>query len=1314
MGEQEPGSNQLRYGVAVAAVALAVIARLLLDPLLGYSFPFATLFFAVLFSAGYGGFGPAVTTALLGALVSPWFLLEPRHTVVPQGGENIGGLLLYLSVSIGTGVIGNGMRRARRRAESISSDLAAVAERQRVTMQSIGDAVIATDTLGRVVSMNPVATELTGWAPADAAGKPLGEVFRILNEETRNTVADPVARVLAEGRAVGLANHTILVARHGAETPIDDSAAPIRDKDGRLIGVVLVFRDVSERRRADRELQRRERDLNDFFENANVGLNWVGPDGIILRANQAELSLLGYERDEYVGHHIAEFHVDRDVVTDILRRLADDETLRGYPARLRCKDGSIRHVLINASVLRDKGEFIHTRSFTLDVTDRWQAEATRNLLASVVESSEDAIVSKNLDGIINSWNSAAARLLGYSAEEAIGKPITLIIPPELVDEERRIIERLRRGERIEHFETVRVTKSGERIDLALTISPVRDAGGVIIGASKVARDITARKRAETRLRTLAAVVEQSTDFIGISTPEMIPIFINEAGLRMVGLDSLEEATRHSVLDFFWPDDRAQIENEAVPVLLSDGRWRGETRFRHFKSGQPIHTIWNVTTIRDDDGKPIAYATVSPNLDALKETQRALEESQAQLVAEAAALHRLHELSVRLLATPALRSALEIVLDAVIELLQADMGTVQLLDAGGQMLEVIAQRGFSQGLFEPIARIRRDDGSPCFRALRDGTRVVVSDVESDPESEAHRSIARDAGYRAVQSTPLIGRNGRLLGVLATHRREPGLPPEWKLGVLDLYARLASDSIERLRDEASLRLSEERFHTLADNISQFAWMADEKGRAFWYNKRWFDYTGTTPEELQGSEWRNRVHHPDHRDRVLASAQRSWETGEPWEETFPLRGVDGKYRWFLSRATPIRGADGKVQRWFGTNTDITDLREAEEALRLADRRKDEFLATLAHELRNPLAPVRNALEIMKRAGGDRARIDQARSMMDRQMLHLERLVDDLLDVSRITRDKLELRRQRVDLAAVVQQAVETVRPQADANGQRIHVELPPAPIELDADAVRLGQVFSNLLSNACKYSDTGSEVWLSVEPRGERAIVTVRDNGQGIPPKMLDHIFEMFAQVPGPLDRPLVGLGIGLTLVRRLVEMHGGTVEAKSEGLGRGSTFVVELPVVAVLARPKPVAAPPAAAAKGVRRRILIVDDNRDAAESLAVLLSISGHETRTAHDGPESLRTAAAFRPDVVLLDIGLPGMNGYEVARQLRSEPTGAGLVLIALTGWGQDEDRRLSAEVGFDHHLVKPVHPGELGALIDQLPASGNGDGAREAGIGGR
>ncbi len=372
---------------------------------------------------------------------------------------------------------------------------------------------------------------------------------------------------------------------------------------------------------------------------------------------------------------------------------------------------------------------------------------------------------------------------------------------------------------------------------------------------------------------------------------------------------------------------------------------------------------------------------------------------------------------------------------------------------------------------------------------------------------------------------------------------------------------------------------------------------------------------------------------------------------------------------------------------------LHEAEQALQAADRHKNEFLATLAHELRNPLAPLRNGLQIIRLRGGDDSDVNSARAMMERQLGHMVRLVDDLLDVSRISRGKIELRNTPVLLTAIVQQAVETSRPAMERAGHQLSIHVPSEPIILNADLTRMTQVFANLLNNAAKFTEPGGHIALTAERHGSEVEVRVRDNGVGISAEMLDKVFDVFTQADPSLDRSQGGLGIGLSLVRGLVELHGGTVEARSEGRGAGSEFVVRLPV--------PLAIPgdqPAGSAQDrptVRRRILVVDDNRDSAISLAMMLDIMGNETRTAHDGLEALNIGAAFQPDVVLLDIGMPKLNGYEAARRIRSESWGRGALLVAVTGWGQEEDRLRSHEAGFDHHAVKPIEPAVLLRLLN-------------------
>jgi PAS domain S-box-containing protein len=732
------------YLVAVGAVAAVALLRLALTGALGDEPALLLFVMAVTAAAWYGGWKPGLFAVVLGVAAetsffgSPW-LHKPGGLLRVVLFVGVGGLVSLLSESL---------HRSRRRAEVRREAL-------RVTLASMGDAVITADDAGRVASLNPVAETLTGWRRDKAKGRPLEDVFRIVNEQSRQPVENPVKKVLGLGQVVGLANHTVLIARDGTERAIDGSAAPIRDTAGQVTGVVLIFRDITERRRVDQKLV--------------------------------------------------------------------------------------------------------------------EAHAFARRLAAIVESSDDPILSISLDGIIQSWNDAAVRLFGYPAEQAVGRHISFLIPADRIGEEEQILARLRAGERVAHFDTVRLRSDGQPVHVSLTISPLRDEAGWVVGASKIARDMTKEKEAEERIYGL--------------------------------------------------------------------------------------------------------------------------------------------------------------------------------------------------------------------------------------------------------------------------------------------------------------------------------------------------------------------------------------------------------------------------------LTELRAA-------DRRKDEFLATLAHELRGPLAPLRNLLEVLKRADGDGERARQAYATMDRQLSQLTRLVDDLLDVSRISRGKIELRRERVELASVVSQAVEACRPLAESAGHEVAVTLPPEPLVLDGDPVRLAQVFGNLLNNACKYTDRGGRIGLTVERQGSDVVVRVTDNGAGIPADQLGSIFEMFTQVDETLERSQGGLGIGLTLVRRLVELHGGSVEAFSEGRGRGSEFVVRLPLLSekprALRRRESIGdATPAPA-----RRILVVDDNRDSAESLALLLTLSGHQTQTAHDGLEAVEAAGQFRPDVVLLDIGLPKLNGYDACRRIREQAWGLSMVLVALTGWGQDADRRRSHEAGFDAHLVKPVDLDALRRLL--------------------
>lgn len=520
-------------------------------------------------------------------------------------------------------------------------------------------------------------------------------------------------------------------------------------------------------------------------------------------------------------------------------------------------------------------------------------------------------------------------------------------------------------------------------------------------------------------------------------------------------------------------------------------------------------------------------------------------------------------------------------------------------------------------------------------------------------------------------------------------------------------LQNEVHERRRAEANLRKSESRFRQLANAMPQIVWVAKPDGGVEYFNQRWFDFVGRQAGDYLGHQWSTALH-PNDEKHAVDRWQQALDTQEPYEIEYRLRSEQGDYRWFLSRAMLMRDESGSLDRWFGTCTDIQDLKGLHEELRMvaarlseADRRKDEFLATLAHELRNPLAPIRTGLEIMKMIKNDPETLEEVRETMERQTQQLITLVDDLLDVSRITRGKFELRRSHVRLDDAVKTAVEAAKPLVDAAGHQLTVDLPDQSIGLDADPNRLAQILSNLLNNAAKYTPDTGKIVLTAKTVDKYCCISIRDNGIGIPSDKLELIFDMFTQLEQPMEKVYTGLGIGLTLVRSLVQMHGGWIEASSEGLSKGSEFRVYLP----LNHSEPLLASagdtpkPTHADDGEDRgmHVMVVDDNLDASKMLSRVIVAMGYEVTSAGDGKEAIEKAEVDHPDVILMDLGMPRMNGYEAARHIRQQDWGKKTVLVALSGWGQDVDRQKSKAAGFNHHLVKPADPQELRTLLGSI-----------------
>ncbi|HEX4147885.1 MAG TPA: PAS domain S-box protein [Pirellulales bacterium] len=512
------------------------------------------------------------------------------------------------------------------------------------------------------------------------------------------------------------------------------------------------------------------------------------------------------------------------------------------------------------------------------------------------------------------------------------------------------------------------------------------------------------------------------------------------------------------------------------------------------------------------------------------------------------------------------------------------------------------------------------------------------------------------------------------------------------------RLASEVAERRAAEDAARLSEQYFRQLADAIPQIVWISDAQGRLQYLNRGWFEMTGLSEQESFGPRAWQQVTHADDIPRLQAAWQKAVETGGPLELEVRLLDLpSGGFRWHLTRAVPMRDAAGQIVRWFGTATDIASQKEAEQTLHESSRRKDEFLAMLGHELRNPLAASISALALLGDADIAADTADQAYAIINRQLQIMSRLIDDLLDLDRVRRGKIALRRQPADLTGLVRRAAAAAKKLAEARGQELTSVLPAFPVVVELDATRIEQVIANLLQNAVKYTPRGGQIRLELTAETPAATVSVGDNGRGMEPAFLERAFEMFAQAEQTADRPQGGLGIGLTMVRSLVELHGGRVSADSAGLGLGSRLVFQLPWDGCTQLPDdpglagesgnlPAAASP--------RRVLIVEDNPDVAKTLELVLLRMGCDVHLVDRGDLALAAVEQLRPEVLLLDIGLPGIDGYEVARRVRRHAGISQPMLVALTGYGLPDDRRRAEEAGFDHYLTKPVSAQQLKELL--------------------
>ena len=582
------------------------------------------------------------------------------------------------------------------------------------------------------------------------------------------------------------------------------------------------------------------------------------------------------------------------------------------------------------------------------------------------------------------------------------------------------------------------------------------------------------------------------------------------------------------------------------------------------------------------------------------------------------------------------------------------------------------------------------GTPCAEVL---TGVTCFHPKGVADRFPLDDMLRVLGVEAYAGTPLRGADGQATGLLVImHDRPIDGSRHHPCTVLELVAGRAAAELARSRVEAELRNSEEQIRFLSESTPALLWRATPDGRLDYLSPRAAEYTGAPIESLLGHGYVAYMH-PDDVAPKMDLWTRARETGGPFEAEYRLRGVSGTYRWQLTRALPKRDASGAITKWYGSVLDVDDRRRAEEALRDADHRKDEFLAMLAHELRNPLAPICHALAVQARSS-DTDVWNEMRQTMERQVEHLVRLVDDLLDVSRLTMGRITLRREPVDIRDTVTDALDTCRRMLVAKSHRVTTHMPPGPLIVEGDRVRLVQIVTNILNNAGKFTDPGGDIDVAVSGSDESIEVIVRDNGAGISEERLATIFELFSQSDPSPNRVNGGLGVGLTLARRLVDMHSGTLVAASDGPWRGSEFRLSLPRATTTASQSLTQPAGSIHERSAALRVLIVDDHVDATRALRRLLQVMGHQVTVAHDGKSGIELAEQVRPDVILLDIGLPRMDGYSVARHLRTLPAFVSTRIIALTGYGASEARENARKAGFDQHLVKPVDADELEAAI--------------------
>lgn len=783
------------------------------------------------------------------------------------------------------------------------------------------------------------------------------------------------------------------------------------------------------------------------------------------------------------------------------------------------------------------------------------------------------------------------------------------------------------------------------------------------------------------------IVETANEGIWLIDTEARTTFLNQRMADMLGC-RVEEVAGRPVFEFVFDEDRSAAEDR----IRQNFRGRQEQfdfRFRR-RDGSAVHVLGGTSPVTNARGQVVGALGMFSDITDRRTTEQRLRVR--------------HEVTLCLAKAATVSDGARCVLEAICQGLHWDLGILWKVDARAGTLGIVECWHAPEVAFPEFLRCSRATafeagvGLPG-RVWACAEPAWIVDVAQDPNFPRLSAAVQEGLHGGFAFPILLGH--ATLGVVEFFSRQARAPDPDLLEMMTVVGSQIGQFLEHRRAEEAMRESEARFRQLAEAMPQIVWTANPEGWTEYINQQWCQYTGVPAEQANDPERLAEVTHPDERAVVHERWQQALAAGTPYECEFRLkRAADNAYRWFLSRAVPIKNEQGQVLRWFGTSTDIDDQKRIEESLKAADRRKDEFLAMLSHELRNPLAPVRNALHIMRMARLEDAALAEARDVVERQVRQLTVMIDDLLDIFRISRHRIALRKELLDLTKLVRQTVEDHRRPLEESGLAVHLHLPETAVWVTGDPTRLSQVLLNLLHNAAKFSNPGDSIFVRLheEEDHHRAVVSVRDTGIGIPAEILPHVFDSFTQAEQTLDRHHGGLGLGLALVKGIIDLHGGEVRAQSLGPSHGAEFTFWLPLERRGNSNRERG--PHAVRSARQLRILVVEDNRDAAKTLAALLRRYGHEVTTAYSGTTGVQAARQWPPDLVLCDLGLPEMDGYEVARALRQDPVTATARLIAVSGYGYEEDRQRSEAAGFDLHLTKPVDPSDLQRLLADLNRS--------------